>query len=92
MPALFMGALWWPPKVANHEAPEQRKLSALECDFAKGQQGPLGSMSYGNGELSLGSVLEGGCRMGEGRRSEIRGAGGACEQRVELEQRHGVTL
>ena len=29
--------------------------------------------------------------MGEGRRSEMRGRG-ACEQRVEPEQRHGVTL
>ena len=43
-----MGPLWWPPKVANHEAPEQRKLFASECDSVKGQQGPLESVPYGN--------------------------------------------
>ena len=43
--------------------------------------------------MGLGSVLKGGCRIGEGRRSEIRGEGeGVCEQRVEQEQRHEVTL
>ena len=50
--------------MANHEAPKQRRLSALECNSGKGQQGPLGS------------VLEGRCRMGEGRRSETRGGAG----------------
>ena len=63
--------------MANHEALEQRRLSASECDSTKGQQGPLRSLPYGNGEMGLGSVLEGGCRMGKGRRSEMRG--GACE-------------
>ena len=62
--------------MANHETPEHRRLSTSECDSTKGQQGPLGS------------VLEGGCRMGE-KWSEIRDE--TCEQRVELEQRHGVT-
>ena len=57
----------------------------------KGQQGTLGSVPYGNGEMGLGSVLKGRCRMEEGRGSEMQG-GGACEQRVEPEQRHGVTL
>ena len=49
-----MGPLWWAPEVANHEAPEQRRLSASECDSVKGQQGPLGS------------VLEGGVSNGRG--------------------------
>ena len=40
--------------MANHEAPEQRRLSASECDSVKGQQGPLGSVPY------LKFVLEGG--------------------------------
>ena len=47
--------------MANHEVLEQRRLSASKCDSTKGQQGPLGSM------------LKGGCRMGKGRRSEMRG-------------------
>ena len=47
------GGIYGASMVANHEAPEQRKLSALECDFAKGQQGPLESFPYGNGEIGL---------------------------------------
>ena len=47
-----MGPSW--PEMENHEALEQRKLSASECDSAKGQQGPLGSMLYGNKEMGLG--------------------------------------
>ena len=52
--------------VANHEAPEQRRLSASECDSTKGQIGPLGPLPYENGEMGLGFVLEEGCRNGKG--------------------------
>ena len=69
--------------MVNHEAPKQRRLSASACDSMNGQQEPLGSLPYENGEMGIRSVLEGGCRMGEGRRSEMRG--GACEQRAEPE-------
>ena len=41
------GPPWWPPEVANHEALEQRRLSTSEYNSAKGQQGSLGSLSYG---------------------------------------------
>ena len=70
-----MGPLWWSPEVANHEAPEQRRLSTSECNSAKNQQGPLRSLPYENGEMGLGSLLKGGCRMGEGQRSEMLGGG-----------------
>ena len=62
--------------MANHEVPEQRRLSVLECNSVKGQQGPLESVPYGNGEMGLGFVLKGGCQMGEGRKSEMRVGGG----------------
>ena len=62
--------------MANHEVPEQRRLSVLECNSVKGQQGPLESVPYKNGEMGLDSVLEGGCQMRERRRSEMRGKGG----------------
>ena len=74
--------------MVNHEAPKQRRLSASACDSMNGQQEPLGSVPYENGEMGIRSVLEGGCRMGE-KWSEIRDE--TCEQRVEPEQRHGVT-
>ena len=69
------GSPW--PELENHEAPEQMRLSTSEYDSVKGRKGLLGS------------VLEGGCQMGEERWSEMRGE--TCEQRVEPEQRHGVT-
>ena len=73
--------------MANHKAAEQRRLSASECDSTKEQQGPLGSVPYGNREIGLESVLEGGCQMGEGRRSGMQGGIVRTEGRTRIETR-----
>ena len=67
--------LW--PVMENHEALELRRLSTSECDSTKGQQGPLGSLPYGNGERE-GEVGSKGS-VGWERDGEVRCEGGGCE-------------
>ena len=47
-------------EMENHEAFEQRRLSASECDSVKGREGLLRSMPCRKWRNGLGSVLEGG--------------------------------
>ena len=54
----FAGPPW--PKMENHEAPEQMRLSTSKYDSVRGRKGLLGSVPCRKWKVGLGSVLEGG--------------------------------
>ncbi|KAL6315840.1 hypothetical protein AAG906_008227 [Vitis piasezkii] len=43
------GPLWWPPRVANHKAPEPRRLSASNSECESSKCDARGGVSNGEG-------------------------------------------
>ena len=62
----------------------------MECDSTKGSKGPSGLCHMEMEKWVSGPCSKGGVKWE--RDEGVRCKGGACEQKVELEQRHGVTL